>query len=477
MAQPSSGAASAHGEWWSRVRSAGRFSVADATAKAAVFLALVYAARVLGPAGFGEFVLVYTGTQIAALVADMGLTTLVLRQGARSGRMHRVPFWTAVVLNVGASLVSGLVLVGAFALLHSSGAPLAAIYVPTLLLLAVTTSLEGAAIAARRPVRVAESRLAGNCCVLGLTIAFLSVRAAPELVAVAFLVGGIVKLAAIAASTRSMVPGIAVRPRVAPLLLRRGAPFYGSAIAAFLYQRIDLLLLGALAGVAVAGEYAAAYRILDGTFLLPTAVVAAFLPAWTARRRRGGTGDGAGLVVSVLVCVGVVVGVELVLAREFLVHLLFGGEYAAAAPVLGILAVSVPIFYANIALVWVAYSRDREQRVALLGVVALVLNVLVNIALIPALDGVGAAVATVVTEALVCAGYALMLGLHRRRNLAGSTGVLVSVGVFALLLVGLAAMSVAVEAPLGVSCLTTVGIGAALLVLVYRRELDLRRLA
>ena len=205
---------------------------------------------------------------------------------------------------------------------------------------------------------------------LGLTIVLLSLRPSPELVAVAFLVGGIVKLACIAASTRSLVPGDRRAPASAAPLLRRGAPFYGSAIAAVLYQRVDVLLLGALAGVAVTGEYAAAYRILEGTFLLPVAVVAAFLPSWTARRGRRDRAMGAGPVVLALVCVGVLVGVELALARELIVDLLFGEEYASAAPVLAILALSVPIFYANIALVWVAYARGRERRVATLGVVA-----------------------------------------------------------------------------------------------------------
>src|SRR5204863_9237427 len=107
---------------------------------------------------------------------------------------------------------------------------------------------------------------AGTGGVVGLTVVLLSVRPAPEPVAVAFLVGGIVKLTCIAISTRSLVPGVAVRPRLAPLLVRRGAPFYGSAIAVFLYQRIDVLLLGSLAGVTLAGESAAAHRILDGTF-------------------------------------------------------------------------------------------------------------------------------------------------------------------------------------------------------------------
>ena len=273
-------------EWWRHVRSAGRFSAVDAGAKTAVFLALVYSARELGPSAFGEFALVYTAAQITALLADMGLTSLVLRQGARRGQVPRVPFWTALAINVAASLVCALALVGAFALLHGTGAATAAIYGPTLVLLAATTSLEIAAIAGQRPVRAAASRLAGNVCTLGLTIGLLQIHDAPEAVAAAFLGGGVVKLVFIATATRPLVPAIAVRPRVVVPLLRRGAPFYGSAIAAFLYQRVDVLMLGALTGVAAAGEYVAAYRILDGILLLPAAVVAVFLPSWAERRMR-----------------------------------------------------------------------------------------------------------------------------------------------------------------------------------------------
>ena len=463
-------ALTATGEWWSRIRAAGKFSVADVGARTAVFVALVYAARVLGPGGFGEFVLVYTAAQISALLADMGLTTLVLRQGARSGRVPQAPLWTALALNAGASLVCALALVGGFALLHPAGAPLAAIYAPTLLLLAVTTSLEGAAIVARRPVRVAACRLAGNSCVLGLTVVLLAVHSTPELVAVAFVAGGVVKLACIAASTRSMVPGIAVRPRLVAPLLRRGAPFYGSAIAAFLYQRVDILILGALAGITVAGEYAAAYRILDGILLLPAAIVAAFLPSWTARRSTGSANGGAGLVVVLLICVGVLAGVELVLARDFLVDLLYGEEYGSAARILAILAISIPIFYADIALVWIAYARGKEKRVALLGVAALISNVALNIVLIPKFGGVGAAVATVMTEAVICAGYALALGVHQRENLARTARLLASASACAVPLLVLATLCLVVQVPTTASCLAAAAVGAALLTMVYRRE-------
>ena len=480
MAQPDSrvilplSTARSHGgrsQWWGHVRSAGRFSAADAAARTAVFLALVYAARELGPRAFGEFALVYTAAQLTALLADMGLTSLVLRQGARSGRVQRASFWTAVALNVAASLVCALALIAAFELLHGTGAATAAIYGPTLVLLTVTTSLESAAVAARRPVRVAGSRLAGNACVLGLTIALLQVQETPEAVAFAFLGGAVVKLVFIASATRSLVPAMAVRPRLIAPLLRKGSPFYGSAIAAFLYQRVDVLVLGSLAGVAAAGEYVAAYRILEGILLLPAAVVAAFLPSWAQRRAASGAaGRGAGMVVLMLVCIGALAAVELVLARQFIVDLLYGDEYASSALILAVLALSVPIFYADIALVWLAYVLGYEKRVAALGVFAFLTNVFINIALIREFGGVGAAIATVVTEAAISLGYAFTLGMHRRERRARALELVATAAAYAGALLTLVMLCAVVGVPRALTCLAVGGLGIALLAMVYRRE-------
>ena len=473
--QPSSPARLARSEsrWWSRVRSAGTYSLVDGMARVAVFLALVYAARVLGPRAFGEFVIVYTAAQITTLVADMGLTTLVLRQGARSGRVHAGPFWTALALNGVASAVCAVGLCAAFALLYPSATVVAAIYIPTLLMLAVTTSLEAAAIAAARPVRVAGCRLAGNTCVLGLTVVLLGAYASSSsLVAFAFLVGGFVKLASIVASTWSVVPEVLIRPRLVGPLLRKALPFYGSAVAAFLYQRVDILLLGGVAGVVAAGEYAAAYRMLDGALLLPAAIVAAFIPTWTVRRR---TADGSGKAVSgvvlLLVCIGVVVALELVLARDFVVDVLYGESYRSSVGVLATLALSIPVFYADCVLVWVAYARGKERAVALLGALALASNVALNIVLIRAFGAVGAAAATVATEALISLGYAILLGAHRREHRITVLRTLATAGAFAGAMSALAVVCSASGAPRLPVALVMAGIGVALLAMVYRREM------
>jgi O-antigen/teichoic acid export membrane protein len=152
------------------------------------------------------------------------------------------------------------------------------------------------------------------------------------------------------------------------------------------------------------------------------AVVAAFAPSWAERRdAKGAAGRAASLVVLLLVCIGVLAGAELLLARGFLVDLLYGGEYASSAPILAVLALSVPIFYADIALVWIAYVRGHEKRVAALGIVALVTNIAINVVLIRSFSGLGAAPTAVVTEATINR-VRLTLGLHRKTPRASARG-------------------------------------------------------
>ena len=371
---------------------------------------------------------------------------------SRSGRL-----W----INVAASLVCALVLVGVFALLHGTGAATAAIYGPTLVLLAATTSLEIAAIAGQRPVRAAASRLAGNVCVLGLTIGLQIHDARGGRGCIPRWRDRQARLHRDCdAPARTGDSGTAARRRP---LLRRGAPFYGSAIAAFLYQRVDVLMLGALTGVAAAGEYVAAYRILDGILLLPAAVVAVFLPSWAERRgANGAAGRGAGMVVVLLICIGVLAGAELVLARGVPRRSAVRRRVRLVCP-----DSRRPRTRGADLLRGHCARLDRlrpgyEKRVAALGIVALFTNVWINVVLIRVFGGVGAAVATVVTEAVICAGYAFTLGIHRREHRARALDVLATAGAYAGALFALGMLCAVTGVHWALACIAVAGLGTVL---------------
>jgi O-antigen/teichoic acid export membrane protein len=197
-------------------------------------------------------------------------------------------------------------------------------------------------------------------------------------------------------------------------MLRRSIIFSAAALASFLYFRLDILLVGAMRGDGSAGQYAAAYRFIDALILVPGAVAYAFFPGWA--KSRGGAAGNVVALLGFLGGVGVIAALALVGGAQAIVEALLGSQYTGAAHALALLAFGVPFLYVDVIAVWIAYSRNREVAVVWIGLVALAINVAMNLILIPRFDFRGAAVATVVSEAVNCLGYCVLFRASLRAN-------------------------------------------------------------
>jgi O-antigen/teichoic acid export membrane protein len=172
-----------------------------------------------------------------------------------------------------------------------------------------------------------------------------------------------------------------------------------------------------LRGDASVGQYAAAYRFIDALILVPGAVAYAFFPGWA--KSRGGSAVNAVALLGFLGAIGVVAALALIGGAHDIVQALLGSQYTGAAHALAILAFGVPFLYVDVIAVWIAYSRNREVSVVWVGLVALAVNVTLNLILIPHFDFRGAAVATVVSEAVNFLGYCLLFRASLRANWNG----------------------------------------------------------
>ena len=166
-----------------------------------------------------------------------------------------------------------------------------------------------------------------------------------------------------------------------------------------------MLLVRAIAGDAELGTYSAAFKVFEAATILPTIVMAAGLPPLARApgiRCAGVTGSGcspasfgdgrAGRLPSAYG------------ARRPIVALLFGADFVAAVPSLGIIAAAIPLSFLNAGCCSSCVARGLERRNVMVSGVVLMINVGVNLVAIPRLGGPGAAWATVVTEAAVDAG-------------------------------------------------------------------------
>jgi O-antigen/teichoic acid export membrane protein len=197
-------------------------------------------------------------------------------------------------------------------------------------------------------------------------------------------------------------------------LLAALAPFAAAFIALTLHSKVDVLLLAHWHAAAQVGIYTAGYKFIDLTQALAVVAAAAMYPRLSRSAPQGEkVGRWAGTrLTEFAILAAVIAGATLVIAREPIVSLLFGEEYAASAQVVAFLAAAIPALVLNIVGGYVLGASGHMRDVALLYGGAVVVKLMLNALLVPSSGAAGAAMAMLATEVLLA--FQMMLVLRSR---------------------------------------------------------------
>jgi O-antigen/teichoic acid export membrane protein len=205
------------------------------------------------------------------------------------------------------------------------------------------------------------------------------------------------------------------------MLARESLPFALTFIISSLYYKIDQPMMPPL-GVSLfaISLYGAAYKFLDAATFVPQALMDPVYPALSriageAPERLAGATTKA---YKMLAVASVPMAVTMLVLAEPIVRYGAGANYIGpghnAVPVLRVLAIGVIFLFVNNTFIYTLNAMGRQSESTRLAVLSLVVNVALNVILIPqhnALYGgiMGAAWATGLTElALFAGGYLLM---------------------------------------------------------------------
>lgn len=363
------------------------------------FATTVIIARLLGATDLGAFAYPMGFVALFALLPNLGISTIVTRTIARDPASGVGVFRTAL-------LAQSLLAAGVFILILSVGALLPAQPVPlSYIALAAAQFAIGtlswpylAALAGwARYDRVAVAEVAASA--IG-NVSMLTVAAFHGGVP-AFLWAQVIAVCgAVLASRQAAISLLRCQetPRV-PLatLFREATPLASSTAIQSLYTRLDIVMLGQFSPGAAVGLYSVAYKPVNMAVFFGATIGGAILPVMAQTRQ----GEMPAAFARAMRALGVAAPAMALTATglaEPLLRLLFGSEYAPAAPILGILAWSAAAnwLYTPLAISLQARGQERYWLVALLA--GLCLNAAGNLWAIPKWGGVGAATATLVSE-------------------------------------------------------------------------------
>ena len=169
------------------------------------------------------------------------------------------------------------------------------------------------------------------------------------------------------------------------------------------YTKVDVLMLSAMQSDQVVGWYSAAYRLIAVTSLIPNVLVAAMFP------RMSQSGIKLNDEISKLFTKGFkylfFLVVPLIVGTTFLsneiIVLLCGAKFENSGLVLKILCWAAGFNFFNIFLTGLFWASNNQNKMIIINVGGLVLNVILNYFLIPNFAHIGASFATVATEGFV----------------------------------------------------------------------------
>lgn len=400
-------------------------AVTMAGTMAASFLYGLLVARYLGPAEFGRFALVVgVGGWLVTLAQGGGSNALLLLSAQEQGRPGAL-LWPGLVMQLGLGLAS--LLVGLVAVLFLSRD--SALLWPSLLF--GVANIFNLAISVPVAIFGGQNRMQWRLVLMAAVVGV----AALMLLVIRLDLG---LAAAVGANT---VAQALVLVGVAPFVFRvlgRGTRRWDKALVGRLWRasialwvvtlfqafhwRTDLLMVQTLAGSYQVGLYAAANKLIDNLRLIPLLLVLAVMPD-LAREGAAATERFRSLVTGALRAMLLVVFplcAALLLSSSLIIRLVYSPEYAPSAAILRISALALLSVFPQ----WVCYSAlvslGKGRALVYAYVASIATEIALDLALVPAYGGRGAATGYVVGELITLAvsGYALrqvMGGLLARR--------------------------------------------------------------
>ncbi|MGD9046902.1 MAG: oligosaccharide flippase family protein [Anaerolineae bacterium] len=377
-------------------------------------LALVaLVARYESAEALGSYVLVLTLVGFAGAASDLGLNIFLTRETARQIDLQRQRelLGTVLPLKLGLSVVvlAGLLLLAAVAAFPKATVELLPVGGLLLLPEAVTGTVR-AFVNGRQRMEVSG--------LIDVTMRFLAVAASFPALLAGFGVTSVL-LCTLGATLVGVVLYSAVlwRWRATPewhwapaawgACLAESYPFALTSLAAMVYSRLDLVLLGLWQDELAVGWYGAAYKLWEAIGLLPASLLEAMFPEMS---RLASTEEGRRRLRDLfrtaswaMLGGGLLLAVAGLLAAGALVPLVYGGtgSYTPAVLPFRLLICAVPAMFLYLLSGHVLYALGRQRRVTIAMLVVGLVNVVLNLIVIPRWSYLGAAAVALFSEWLL----------------------------------------------------------------------------
>lgn len=379
----------------------------------------IWVARYLGPEQFGIFSYAIAFTSLFNSIAKLGLDGIVIRDLVKEAENRDIYLGTAFWLKLlGALLMLGIV---AIAMQLTSSDPLTNLYILIIASGAIFQSFEVVDFYFQSKVL---SKFVSICKMAQLFISSLLklyfIYTGAELIyfVLVTLLDQVTLALSLYIAYRFQELGSFYghfNKAIAKQLLKDSWPLIFSGLVIMIYMRIDQIMIKEMLGERDVGLFSAAVRLSEVWYFIPVIISTSLFPSivnakkisdklYDTRLRR---------LYTFMIWLAIMIALPMTFLSNWLVTLLYGEAYREAGQILMIhIWAGVFVFMGVASSKWFI-SEGLQRHLTINTVAGAIMNILLNIFLIPKYGIYGAAIATVMSQAL--ASYFMNILFKRTR--------------------------------------------------------------
>lgn len=392
----------------------------DAIAAALGILLVVFLARYLGAAEYGKYAFAVAFTSLFLILADLGLSSLSIREIARDGRKSAEYLTTVSIIKIALSAaMMGLIAI-VINFLDYPGDTVMVVYIIGLMHIFNSFSVFVRSIfrAFEKMEYDAATRIAERLLVVGSAIAMLVLGYDLKAVVIVMLIAQsfaflFTLIVCIARFTR---PQLHFDLKLARYMVKTALPIAIASVFGILIFQIDTVMLSMMKGDTTVGWYNAAFHPVMGMLFLPGIYVGATLPVisryFVTDKNKLAIAYRKSIKMLATLAIPFAVGTTLVAGR--VIMLLYGQEFTNSIVALQILSWAGAVLFLSVFLNHTLVSIDKQGVQMRIAGACVILNIILNFSLIPAFSYIGAGIASVISQLaiLVWTYFYLQRHLH-----------------------------------------------------------------
>jgi O-antigen/teichoic acid export membrane protein len=370
-----------------------------------LFLFYIFIARVLGKEQFGQYSFAYTFVVLWGFLMDWGFSTIVTKRIVRNKENHQILFHDLFAKEILVSIT--FLCLAAVSLIFLKIDVGLKVLIGLMLLGMVLDAYLKFFCGVYRAFEAMEYEsilvVIQKVLFIFLSTLFILIGWPLYSLGISFILSYIVSVWVAAEVLRKRFKislharGMALSDKA---IWKEGFSLCMVAFFTFVYFRIDILMLKYFHGDTEVGIYNAAYILIQGLMLIPMAVLTATFPSFS----KGWVSDVPKLQkdyqksFSLFLELAFFIFLFGFLWADKIISVIYTEAYQASAVNLKLLLIALLFIFPNYVLTQLMVATDSQDRYAFFAICCAFINVGLNFFFIPIYKGMGAAVATIITE-------------------------------------------------------------------------------